>query len=280
MSEIPQVAPVSLSDEQLQRWLELLELRTGICLAQHPLILRQSLVAHFRALGVDDADAYLERVRNSSEGELEWSWLAGVIAIKETRFFRDPDAFALVQQFVRRHAGKLRELDMWSVGCATGEEAYSLAMAAMESMDMLGMHSYLTVTGLDISPEALGIARAGLYPARKLEDVAPGLVDKYFIRRDGEFEVVPRVRSRVCFARGNMLELERSPALSMDVVFCQNVLVYFRRERQYRVLDALVDRLKLGGILVIGPSEGAGWNNPLVRRMASSEVHAYERVHH
>lgn len=269
----------SLNDEQLAQWLELLESRTGICLASHPVILRQSLLQHFRSLGIEDSDDYLARVRSSSEGAVEWSWLAGVIAIKETRFFRDSAAFALVQQFVRRHAPRSRELDLWSVGCATGEEAYSLAVAAMESVELVQASSYVSVTGLDISPEALDVARAGFYARRKFEGVPPGWVDKYFSPEEGGFRVLPRVRSRVAFVRGNLLELEHAPILAMDVIFCQNVLVYFRRERQAQVLNALVDRLKPGGILVIGPSEGAGWQNPLVRRVAASDVHAYERVH-
>ncbi len=270
---------LSLSNAQLAEWLELLESRTGICLASHPVILRQGLLQHFRSMGIDDPDAYLARVRDSSEGELEWSWLAGVISIKETRFFRDSDAFALVQQFVRRHASKSRELDLWSVGCATGEEAYSLAVAAMESVELVQASSYVSVTGLDISPEALDVARQGFYASRKFEGVPPGYVDKYFAAEAKGYRVLPKVRSRVAFVRGNLLELEQAPVLSMDVIFCQNVLVYFRRERQARVLNALVDRLKPGGILVIGASEGAGWQNPLVRRVAASDVHAYERVH-
>jgi chemotaxis protein methyltransferase CheR/type IV pilus assembly protein PilK len=88
---------------------------------------------------------------------------------------------------------------------------------------------------------------------------------------------IASLRQRICFLQANLLEIERLPVLPMDVIFCQNVLVYFRRWRTKRVLDALVERLKPGGLLVLGPGEASQWQHPALVRTAHAGVSAWLR---
>lgn len=266
-----------LTDAQFEHWQKLLEERTGICLAQHRNILQQGLASRMRELGQHDYGAYFQHVLAGAEGDAEWSWLAGVISVKETRFLRDPPAFELVTRYLQR-LPMGRELHLWSVGCASGEEAYTLAITALDVFAARQVQPYFTVTGLDISAEALAVARDGVYPGRKLEDVPEEWLTRYFTRQGRDrYQVAPVLRQRVGFVRDNLLELESAPRLAMDVIFCQNVLVYFRRERQRQVLDNLAERLRPGGLLVIGASEGVRWSHPAVSRLRVPGVHAFQR---
>jgi chemotaxis protein methyltransferase CheR/type IV pilus assembly protein PilK len=101
---------------------------------------------------------------------------------------------------------------------------------------------------------------------------------RYFVGAgDASEQVVESLRQRVCFMQANLLRVEQLPALPMDVIFCQNVLVYFRRWRTRHLLDALVQRLKPGGLLVLGPGEGAHWQHPALERQMHGGVTAWLR---
>ncbi len=274
-------APPSLTDEQYARWQTLLEERTGICFLQHKSILQKGLSQRMREVGVDDYEQYFQQVRVVPDGIVEWTQLVDRVSVKETSFFREPNSYDVVRNYL---LGRLDPsvrtedytLDIWSVGCSTGEEAYSLAMAASDVIDYLAAKVFLGVMATDISQSALTIARRGCYAARKLSGLPLALKHKYFSQNsEQEYEVVPNLRQRLCFVQGNILKLEETPLLAMDVIFCQNVFVYFRRERQRLVLDSLVKHLKPGGMLMIGPGEAIGWQHPHMQRTSDDSVQAY-----
>ena len=269
----------SLSDTQFDAWLQLVEERTGIDFSQHRSILQTGLSARLRELGQSDADAYLEQVRALPQGLPEWQLLLGHLTVKETSFFRQPAAYDLVRAYLRKRSqGAIgTPVDLWSVGCATGEEAYSLAIAANESLAASGQ-PYFGVLATDICAQALAQARAAIYPQRRIANLSDSLKRRYFIAaEDDNWRVNDLLRSRVCFNQGNLLQIERMPALPMDVIFCQNVLVYFRRWRIKQVLDALATRLKPGGLLVVGPGEAPQWQHPELVRTQHEGVTAWLR---
>jgi chemotaxis methyl-accepting protein methylase len=172
-------------------------------------------------------------------------------------------------------------LDLWSVGCSTGEEAYSLAMIANEAIDYLAAKCFLGVIASDISQTALSIARKGHYSKRKLDALSHALKNKYFVPvGNDEYQVAPNLRQRLCFVRGNMLDLNAVPKMAMDVIYCQNVLIYFQRDRQQQVLNALTEHLKPGGLLMIGPGEVMAWRHPLMQRSSDEKVQAYIKSGH
>jgi chemotaxis protein methyltransferase CheR/type IV pilus assembly protein PilK len=276
-------APPELSDEQYARWQTLLEERTGICFLQHKSIMQKGLSQRMREVGVDDYEQYFQQISAVPEGAVEWMRLVDRISVKETSFYREPHSYQVLRSYLLKRVdhnvgADNAFLDLWSVGCSTGEEAYSLAMTANDAIDFLGADVFLGVMATDISQSALAAARQGRYASRKLSGLPLAITQKYFVRRsEQEFEVVDRLRQRMNFVQGNLLNLAALPKMDMDVIFCQNVLVYFRRERQRQVLDNLVRHLKPGGMLIVGPGEVVGWRHTQMQRTADEYVQAYIR---
>jgi chemotaxis protein methyltransferase CheR/type IV pilus assembly protein PilK len=268
----------ALVDRQFVAWQQLIEARTGLDFSLHRSILQSGLHRAMRHAGELDCDTYFEQIQHQPDGAPAWQVLIECIAIKETSFLRQPEAFELVRNYLYQRAAAVPSLDLWSVGCATGEEAYGLAIAANDAIETQGANCRFGVLATDICPDALRQARAGQFARRRLERLPDIARRRYFAAAAGDREqVVESVRQRVCFMQANLLQVEQLPVLPMDVIFCQNVLVYFRRWRTRHVLDALVRRLKPGGLLVLGPGEAAHWQHPALLRQAHAGVSAWLR---
>lgn len=275
LSTIPE-----LDDTQFARWQTLLEERTGMCLPpQRRSFLQTSLGLRMREVGCDSYEEYYDRVLNGPVGAIEWSTLVDRLTVQETRFFRDPDAFAFVEQYVQQKAASATDetMEFWSVGCSSGEEAYSLAMVAERWLAPAGVR--YAVTGTDISTIVLRKARAGKYQLRALDWVPHEYASIGFKEAapGGLLEVSDLLRQRSCFSQVNILNLAACPLQSQHVIYCQNVLIYFRRWRRREILNVLAERLAPGGILVIGLGEMVDWQHPLLEPVHSSRVSAFVR---
>lgn len=273
--------PRALSELQISAWLALLEARSGISFTRHQLIMQTGLFQRMRETGVEDVDKYFQQVSSEPEGLAEWTLLLDRLTVKETRFFREPAAFATVHHFLceqlkQSKASNKCALELWSVGCSSGEEAYSLAMIADDAIRESSAGGLFAVTATDISSTALTIARRGQYSQKKLAGLQPRFQSRYLQQVSAtEYQLVDSLLQRLCFTRGNILSVADMPRQAMDVIYCQNVLIYFRRERQLQLLDALIEHLKLGGLLVLGSAEAAGWRHPAMRRGADLTVRAF-----
>lgn len=270
-----------LTRDQIGRWQRLLEAQTGINLAQHEHILREGLPSWLATLG---PQADTEQFLRDSENRLALGVgrsLVDYLAVKETRFYRNPAAYRAFSEYLLRRfrAGESRQtVDVWSAGCSTGEEVYTLTMVAAEMLQRAKAEAYIGVIGSDISSAALQVARGARYTARAISHLPAGLRQRYLLpAADGRFEVVPELRRRACFLQSNLLVRNCAPASAMDVIFCHNVLVYFRTWRQREVLNNLAQRLKPGGILLIGPGEASGWSHPALRRIVDGRVQVFMR---
>lgn len=276
MSAVPE-----LDDTQFLRWQSLLEERTGMCLAsQRRSFLQTSLGLRMREVGCDSYEQYYERITAGAAGAIEWSTLVDRLTVQETRFFRDPDAFAFVEQYVQQKATELKAdetLEFWSVGCSSGEEAYSLAMVGERFLTPVGKR--YAVTGTDISTIVLRKARAGRYLPRALQWVPQAYAAIGFKpQQAGEpLQITDELRQRSCFSQVNILNLAACPLQSQHVIYCQNVLIYFRRWRRREILNVLAERLAPGGILVIGLGEMVDYQHPLLEQIHSSRVSAFVR---
>lgn len=279
-----QTAP-DLSDLQFEQWNKLLEARTGIQVAPHQRsFLQIQLARRMRELGIKHYAQYYGEVSAGVGGMVEWSILVDRLVVKETSFFRHRDSIEYVRHFLQNRINNRSlhdSFEVWSLGCATGEEPYSLAMVVNDCFDLAGLDPYYGITATDISLPALQFAREGAYPRRKLEPLAAAEQARYFKAREGireSYQVVDRVRERVCFAHGNVLKVADMPRVKMDVIFCQNVLIYFRRWRRREILNELATRLKPGGVLLIGLGEVVDWTHPNLQRIADERVQAYVHV--
>lgn len=271
-----------MSAADFRDWQALLEDRTGVVVnEQRRAFLQTSLGARMRELGISDYGSYYRQVTDGPRGAVEWSNLLDRLTVQETRFFRHKASFDLLESYLRQRleqVGASRPLSLWSVGCSSGEEPYSLAIVAAQVLESAGLAPLFGVTGTDISLNALNRAREATYAARKLEDVDPELATRYFSAQDdGRYRVIPNLAERVCCARLNVLELAKAPMSGMDVIFCQNLLIYFRRWRRREILNRLAERLAPGGLLVIGPGEVVDWNHPKLEAVADERVLAFTR---
>lgn len=272
-----------LSEAEFLQWSKLLEERAGIQLvATQKSLLQSQLSIRMRELGYDSYGDYYALVTDGLQGAIEWSILVDRIAVKETSFFRHRDSFEYVRRYLQNKINNqsLHEsFDVWSVGCATGEEPYSLAMVINDCFELAQLDPYYGVTALDISSTALAKGRLGRYNERVMTHMTEEEAMRYCKPCvDGQFEVVQKLRDRVCFSLGNILNIKQMPVVHMDVIFCQNLLVYFRRWLRRDILNGLAERLKPGGLLVVGLGEVVDWENPLVSRVNSDKVQAYIRL--
>lgn len=272
-------APSEFSDEQCARLHSMLEVRTGISLLKHKAILQSGLRQRMQVIGSADVDAYFQQLITEPEDGLEWTHLVDCISVKETRFFRDPESFNAVYSYLiqlLKHKQSQYALDIWSVGCSTGEEAYSLAMIANEAIAHSKVDCLLAVRALDISDRAISIARRGKYTQQQINQIKPELLKRYVeLSEENSYQMIANLRQQVSFEQGNLRFLAESPKSTMDIIFCQNVLIYFHRQRRLQVLDKLVEHIKPGGMLVVGSAEVGSWNHPQMKRGGGSSVQAY-----
>jgi chemotaxis protein methyltransferase CheR/type IV pilus assembly protein PilK len=149
-------------------------------------------------------------------------------------------------------------------------------MVASDVVDYLGSGQLYGVVATDISRTALDTARQGRYSRRKLETIPLAIRNKHVsIDDECEGQIKADLKQRVCFVQGNIVDINSWPQMRMDVIYCQNLLVYFQRQRQHEVLNSLVEHLNPGGLLVLAPAEASGWSHPVMQRHPDEMALAY-----
>ena len=274
---------LALEGKEFDRWRDLLEERTGITLTDHQQAFLQAQVTmRMRELGLTDYSEYYQKLHDGIWGKAEWALLVDRLMVKETSFFRHRHSYDCVGRMLQERivAGKvIGSFDVWSVGCSTGEEPYSLAMLLNDCFEGAQLEPYFGIFATDISMPVLSKARAGIYSERKIESLGVNERQRYFKDLDdGRYKIVDKLQDRLCFSQGNVTDMTAMPVEKMDVIFCQNLLIYFRRSRRREILDNLVKRLKPDGLLVIGLGEIVDWKHPQLQRLKDERVQAYWRV--
>lgn len=206
---------------------------------------------------MEDAGQYLAYLRDHPE---EIEQLHKDLLISVTSFFRDPAAFEdlaenILPDLVRRHSAD-QPLRAWVAGCATGEEAYSVAMLLIEKISTLRKDLKLQIFASDIDDEALETARDGRYPDAIEADVSLTRLKRFFIKEDHTYRVTPALRETIIFARQNLLS--DPPFSKLDLITCRNVLIYLNPAPQDRIISIFHFALNEGGALMLGISENVG----------------------
>lgn len=226
-------------------------------------LLCRRILARLEQLEIEEPDRYLERLENDP---LECDRLIDTIAINVSSFFRDAMVYELLAQQVlpdmiaaKRRAG-LREIRVWSAGCAAGEEPYSLAILLREQLVKDDADWTVYIFGTDIDKDALQSAGRAVYPRDSLADTKLGLVDRYFQPLEEGFQLKRSIRDMVRFSLDDLTsEKTFSPAESVfgdfDLIFCRNVLIYFNQELQQKVMNKFLRSLAPQGYLVLGDTE-------------------------
>lgn len=229
--------------------------------------LERGLGRALRTASLSDPEAYVSWLATLPEENPEWKRLAGYLTVGETYFFRDGACFDALERHVlpeliaaRRSEGTLR-LRLWSAACATGEEAYSLAIMLDRLLPDRSDWA-LTLLATDINVEALDAAQRGVFREWSFRGTPQRILEQYFHRRGAEaFEVAPKIRRMVTFAPLNLAQ-EVYPSLvtntgAMDVILCRNVLMYFTCDAQRAAMARLQRALTTRGWLVVSPVEAS-----------------------
>ncbi len=240
----------------LNAFLSQLRGRTGIDFRQYktPTIVRR-LSRLMATSGCETLKDYLRHLTSHPEA---YQRLISTFLIKVTEFFRDPALFAqlgdrILPDIIEQARHNRGELRLWSAGCATGEEAYSLAIVLAELLGDEVETMPVRIFATDLDADAIAFARRGIYPASALKEIPPALLAKYFSRIDDAFQIKKRIRNLTVFGEYDLGQ--RAPFPRIDLVLCRNVLIYFTKELQQRTLQLFAFSLRPGGYLVLGKSE-------------------------
>ncbi len=252
--EIPLRAEASIDNDQIAPLLEQLKEKLQFDFSGYKTgTLVRRIHRRRVATGSTDLDSYLSWLQSNPE---ELDLLARDILISVTAFFRDREAFESLQRAVQsicnnRAGGS--EIRIWVAGCASGEEAYSIAMLFAETLGDKLSDYRVQVFATDVDEEALNVGRRGLYPAAAMSEVDPALLERYFTPVNNAYEADKLLRDMIVFARHNLVS--DPPFLRLDLVSCRNVLIYFDAPLQSKVLQTFHFGLIKEGYLFLGRSE-------------------------
>ena len=248
-----------LTAEEFWRFRDWIHQHSGIYLEDTRTdALRISLVARATRLGFDEYSEYFELLEAD---EAEFRELMNLVTINETSFFRFPAQFdalrdLVIPEILETKSRGSHAFRVWSAGCSTGEEPYTVAMTLLDSS--LDAESYRReVLGTDVSTQALDRAREAVYPARALGNLSQSVAQRWFEPVAGGHRPIEPVRRLVDFSYHNLVKEPYPLSLlgNWDVIFCRNVTIYFRMESTRRVIDNLFESLNPGGYLFVGHSE-------------------------
>ncbi|MDX2131709.1 MAG: protein-glutamate O-methyltransferase CheR [Planctomycetota bacterium] len=253
----------TLAESQFQRIAALAQARWGLHLTPVKLPLVSSRLASFlRKSRFASPEAYLDHLETDATDE-DMLLFFDLLSTNVTSFFRDPQHFAyLEREFYTPLARENlttpgRRIRVWSAACSTGQEPYSLAINALESLPDIRAWD-VRILGTDLSTFAVGQAKAGRYSPDSMDGMPPELAERYFSSVPGQsppmLEVAPEVRKLVTIGRLNLMDAwpMRGP---FDVIFCRNVMIYFNAETRRRLVRRFHDLLRPQGILAVGSAE-------------------------
>lgn len=269
-----------LSRQNFNRLTAFIEEYSGIRLPESKLtMLEGRLRRRLRATGIRDLDSYCEHVFTSGRLSGEMLHLIDAVTTNKTDFFREPGHFTYLREtgLPALTAAGVRRLRAWSAACSTGAEPYSLAMIL--EADFQAPDRTWSILATDLSRQVLETAREGIYPEDQLAPVPDDLRRRFLLAATDparhEMRIHPRLRAKTGFARLNLMDSRYEVGEPMHVIFCRNVLIYFDRETQARVLSRLCEVLAPGGYLFIGHAESAAGLDLPLRSVGNT---AFQRV--
>jgi len=259
-----QTAPRPMSENERLLISGFIEREFGIKMppAKKPL-LEGRLAKRLAACGIATYEKYFRFVTEDPAGRDEFLNFADLVSTHETSFFREARHYEFLTDKVlpamARRPG-FGSLHLLSAACSTGEEAYTLAMVADAFLESIGRPDIdLQVEGFDLSDRAADMATRGVYSMERTTTIAPDLLRRYVMAskdsRKALCRIVPELRRKTRFHTGNLLADTGLGTRTFDIVFCRNVLIYFDRPNQQKVVSTLLGHLKPGGVIFLGHSE-------------------------
>jgi len=276
-----------ISEQDVQKIVAKLYAISGIDFNHYRInTLTRRIEARMVKLNVRNCSDYLDYL-GSTDGEA--SGLIDTIAINVSSFFRNPIVFEILQQtiipkiYAEKSAAEWSDVRVWSAGCATGEEAYSIAILLHKFCKKEKWASNATIFATDIDQTALEKAADGVYARAQFSETKLSVLDDYFQEEAGQYRVSPEITKLVQFSFDDLVsEKTQSPVESIfgsfDIILCRNVMIYFEKELQKIVYQKLISNLAPNGYLILGDSEGvpSEFQNSLVA--IDSQNRIYKRM--
>src|SRR6185312_10516912 len=247
-----------IGDEELQQVFEVLRPVSGVDFRHYKLpTIKRRLFRRMALQRLSEVGQYIRLLRSEPA---EVRSLYQDLLIHVTRFFREPESFHAMARDVfpaiTQGRGPDRPIRVWVSGCATGEEAYSLAIALVDYLQQQQIDAPVQIFATDVSDTAVEQARLGVFPASIEGDVGADRIRRFFTRHDGGFRVTKTIRDLCVFARQ---DLTKDPPFSrLDLILCRNVLIYMDAVPQQKLLSVFHYALTPSGFLVLGQAESAG----------------------
>ena len=242
------------------------------------------LARRLRATGINNFKSYLALLESNDEAE--WQAFVNALTTNLTSFFREPHHFPLLAEHVLKQKGK-HPISLWCSASSTGEEPYSMAMTVIDAFG--SFTPPVTIVATDLDTNVLAKAEAGVYPVERIEKLSDDMVKRFFLRGTGAqagfVRVRPELRAMITFRQVNLLSDEWHIRGPLDAIFCRNVMIYFDKATQLKILERFAPLLQPDGLLFAGHSESfhnAGHvfslRGKTVYELAKPKLHAPHRA--
>jgi len=212
------------------------------------------LARRLRATGKQTFAEYLDALEKN--GGDEWERFVNSLTTNLTSFFREPHHFPIFAEHLRK-LGNRRPIRVWCSAASTGEEPYSIAITVAETFG--ANCSHVSIVASDLDTNVLATAQKGVYPIERVEKLSPERLRKFFLRgtgsQDGYVSVRPELKNMIQFQRLNLLDQSYSVKGPLDVIFCRNVMIYFDKPTQYKILARFAPMMQPDGLMFAGHSE-------------------------
>ncbi|MDR4494415.1 MAG: protein-glutamate O-methyltransferase [Nitrospirales bacterium] len=252
----------TLSDQEFELFKSLIYQKVGITLdTPKKTLLVSRLGKRLRELNLSTYKDYYDRV-SAKGGEEELTKLLDLVSTNKTDFYREPVHFDFLRDRVIPEMQTTKTLRIWSSASSSGEEPYTIAMTLSDAI--FDMHRWnIKILASDISTRVLSKAASGIYEDERVSQLPQDLVKRYFLRGNGKqagkVRVRPQVANLVAFRRINLMDPTFPIRNPLDVIFCRNVMIYFDRPTQAKLMEKFFKYLRPGGYLFIGHSESLQW---------------------
>lgn len=270
---------LDLDEQEFNRWRALLEAETGITMSSHMRrFMQMQINQRLQKFKCETYDQYYQFIKSGVPGRIEWQFLIDQLVINETSFFRDPASFGFVREIFAQEFDSSDCFDVWSLGCSSGEEAYSLGIVLEQERKRKQIQKRYSIVANDISHKMIADARVGIYSEAQLRPLTQIQKDSYFeLVSRNRYKVSEELQRQVCFSQVNVMDIQSIPSIPMDLIFTQNMLVYFRKPQRLRILDYAAERLKPGGYLLVGLGEVLNWQHSEMTLQDTLGVQVYRR---
>ncbi len=246
-----------IPDKSYEKIRRILKAMTGLRLDNYKSsCVKRRIAVRMSTVGCETAEEYVEYLHTEKS---EPGILAKKLTIHVSKFFRNPSTFTKLREKVLpalfshcTQEGR-RSLFLRSLGCAAGEEPYTLAIMLKDHFPEELSRFSISIHGTDIDNDVLRLAENAVYGEESLDEIPPEVRERHFRFKDGTYHLDPRIREMVSFAHG---DLARSPGkATTDLILCRNVLIYFERSSQESIISSFAESLREGGFLVLGRTE-------------------------